>query len=312
MPVRVGCVTAPRIGAALLTIALGLSLAGCATGPGGDDAARAAVNDFVTAIHDGDGEAALELSTTSIDDVACAGLLTETSMAAPEVGDVVVNGSTGLAKVEYAAADGDVSLSLELELASDGWRVVLPESFRIRTPVPPATVAQVDIEDACTLRGVDGYFQTIALPGSYSLYLSDPVGVFPKVLGRAAVPQTAPEAVYFQGFAPEIERQITSNLLAVQIQDEMFTCIESGFTGTHCPDGLPVADESQDVSRSGDLVSDAIPRADVFSDDGEVWRFESDPLQFRIQVNGVLVDVPFTYTGRVELDSDGDITAVFD
>jgi hypothetical protein len=50
----------------------------------------------------------------------------------------------------------------------------------------------------------------------------------------------------------------------------------------------------------------------VFSDDGKTWRFETDPSQFRIQVNGALVDVPFTYTGSVTLSNDGDITAQFD
>lgn len=297
-------------------MAMGLSLTGCAAGGGGDDA-RTTVETFMTALNDGDGDAALALSTTSRDDVACTDLLAETLIAVPEVGDVVVNGSTGLAKVDYVPAGErvSVSLDLELQLTSGQWKVVLPESFRIRTAAPPATVAQADIQEVCTLRPVDGYFETIALPGSYRVWVSDPTGVFSqKVLGYAIVPQATADAdaEYVDVFASDIEREITSNLLAVQIQDEIFTCIESGFTSSHCPEGLPTADESQDLSRPGDLVSDAIPRADVFSEDGETWRFESDPLQMRIQVNGAIVEVPFTYTGGVTLNDKGDITAVFD
>lgn len=306
------------LGAALLAATIGLSITGCATGGNPTDDARTAVDAFMTALNDRDGEAALDLSTTSIDDVACPGILDETLIAAPEVGDVVVNGSTGIAKVEYVPSleRVPVSLTLELRFTSGEWKIVLPESFRIRTPAPPETVVQADIEEACTLRPVDGYFETIALPGTYSIYLSDPIGLFYRVLGWSSVPQTSPDAgaEYMAGdeFASDVEREITSNLLAVQIQDAMFACIESGFTGTHCPEGLPAADESQDVSRPDDLVTHAVPRSDVFSEDGETWRFESDPLQFRIQVNGALVDVPFTYTGVVTLNNDGDITAQFD
>ena len=304
------------LGTALLTAAIGLSMTGCTFGGNRTDDARTAVDAFMTALNDGDGNAALDLSTTSIDDVPCPGLLAETSIGGPEVGDVVVNGSTGIAKVEFIQGGDDVSLSLELQLTSGEWKIVLPESFRIRTPAPPETVVQADIEEACTLRPVDGYFETIALPGLYSVYLSDPIGVFSQeTLSWSRVPQTSPDAgadVALDAFASDVEREIASNLLAVQVQDAVFTCIESGFTDTRCPDSLPVADESQDLSRPGDLVSESAPRSTVFSDDGKTWRFETDPSQFRIQVNGALVDVPFTYTGSVTLNNDGDITAQFD
>ena len=300
-----------RLVPALLLASLAAGgLAGCLpTGNGGG--ALSTAEAFIQALDDGDAAAAIALTTTDRSDFACE---LEPSVAGAELGDVVENGDTAIAKFTYAVFGEFTTESLELERVGSEWKIVLPDDYRIEVPLEADVVVEATFEDDCVLRPVDGVLELRALPGYYSVTLRDPSGVFgSSTLGFAAVPD-AGTVQYLEGheqFIEPVEREIAANLLQVPINDALYACIENHFAGGSCPDGLPAGDEDQAIDRPFELISGDPRAVDISSADGETWRFSTNTQTLQIQVSGVLTSVPFTYSGIITVD-DGDLVPVFD
>ena len=294
-----------------LTIVLAATvLSGCVpTGPG----AREATEAFFTAVGDGDAAAAIALTTSSPTDFACTEF--EPNLAAFELGEVAENGDTAVAKVSYAVFGEPITESVTLTKASGEWLVELPDSYRIIVPIEPDVVVAATFEDECELSPVDGELEFLALPGAYSVILRDPTTVFSSsVLGFVAVPDatTVEYLEDFDDYIRPVDRDIAANLLQVGINDAVNACIESHFVGDTCPDGLPAGDAEQDVSRYPDIYSDFARAVDIYSPDGEKWHFTTSEATLLIQVNGVLTQVEFSYSGVISVDDSGDLVPVFD
>jgi hypothetical protein len=295
------------LGAALVAVAL----TGCAPGGGAREAAEA----YLEALSSRDVAAAIALTTSPASDFACPDA--DTSIGGEKIGEVVENASTATAEVSYNVGENEISETLELVKGDDGWRVRLSDSHSVTVPVPENVVVAATLEeylydDACPIEPVDGEFRFLALPGTYSVALHDPSGIFSWVT-TANVLVPADDTVDFsEPFPGPNDMEIAANLLEVDTGRAAFDCIASHFAGDTCPDDIPAGDQGQAVDRPFELISGTPRAVDIYSPDGETWHFTTDTQDFQIQVDGVLTSVPFSYSGVLALDDDGQLIAVFD
>jgi hypothetical protein len=295
------------IAGALVSVAL----AGCSPAGGAREAAAA----YLEALGNRDIAGAIALTTSPASDFACPEA--DTSIAGEKIGEVVENGSTATADVSYYVGEDKISETLELVDEGDGWRVRLSDAHNVDVPVPPnvvvaALVQEYLYDDACPIEAVDDTFRFLALPGSYSVSLFDPSGIFSwRTTGRVLVPEQ--DSVEFtEGFPGPNDREIAANLLAVDISRAIEDCIASHFAGDTCPEGTPPGDESQAVDRPWELVIGEPRASDIYSPDGETWHFTTSAGTMLIQIDGVVTPVTFDYSGTLALDDGGQLIAVFD
>lgn len=295
------------IAAALASV----TLVGCAPAGGARDAAAS----YLEALSNRDVAAAIALTTSPASDFACPDA--DTSIAGETIGEVVENGSTATAEVSYHVGGDEISETLELVREDDGWRVQLSDSLNVYVPVPPNVVitAFVDeylYDDACEIEAVDGTFRFLTLPGSYSVTLRDPSGIFSWFTSGSVVAPLQDTVEFTEQFPGPNEKETAANYLAVDIARAIDDCIASHFAGDTCPEGTPAGDETQAVDRPWELVTGEPRALDIYSPDGETWHFTTTQGTMLIQVDGVVTNVTFDYRGTLALDEDGQLIAVFD
>jgi len=310
--------------AALLLV----GLAGC--GPNDAAGAAAVETAFLEALADGDGEAALALTTLSEDDITCMDMVSNyedltVGITIPEVDGATVSGDTAEVKFHYtmviSSQAPDIYGTHTLVRDGDSWLIELPEYYSISATLPTDVVAQISVgnfgaEPACLDYPSDGSYTLFALPGKYTLSATDPKDVFNRGgFGTEFVVSDIEELGGTQqvSYIQNGEREQVAIDIKNALIDYVERCAESGFIDTYCPEGLPKPDGSITVDEWWPARFSGYP-ADVavFSEDGLTWRFTASGENFLFQRNGTAETFPMSYAGFVTRDPAGTITVVPD
>lgn len=311
----------PRTSLAAATLALVLvSLTGCSLG-GSDPAATEEA--FFKALGAGDGEAALALTTLSMDDVECPAVVSQygelgPGIAAAEVGDVSIDGDTAAVDFTYSVVSGseEIKVTGTHTMVRDGseWRIEVPESYRIRASVADDVVAQLSIrsglDEVCAEPG--NSIDIFAFPGNYDLAVSDPSGLFDNSDARASaiVTDDGEAESHAVSFISEGEREQLAIDIRNVLIDSINDCASSSFVDADCPDGLPEVGGSITVGVT--KFTDFPPSIEVTSEDGAAWRFTASGSSFVFARDGVEETVPMVYSGSVKRGGDRKVELVLD
>ena len=315
---------------AVLPIAV-LLLAGCApttqnTTDPDVESVIAVETAFLDALVEGDGNAALALTTLSVDEVTCAALFTDYAdlrygVSRPEVAKATISGEAATVEFSYwltiDVRDEQVSATHTLVRDGDEWLIEFPEEYRIVGTFPDDVVAEAgftrvtdpsDTELECVGSPVDGVYEVMALPGRYIAIASDPSDVFYQ--SDAFVWITVYDgAESGQPLELPYEDPNGINIVRAQVRDELNLyverCVASGLTGPDCPSGIPAPEGL--VSTTDRLQLDNIT---LFSDDGETWRFRASGQSFLFERNGAIEDHEMYYTGTVTHDYDNELYVI--
>ena len=311
----------PAIAVAVVGVLAGCSAAPsppATTAPGSDPATVA--HSFLRAIADGNFATALSLSTSSASDFPCDGMVADggdrVGLAAPVVTSVEVDGSSATAEVTYHAFR-DVQETLDLDLVDGSWRVEIPESFRISLTFDAPTIAEVVIDDTCTVPVVGASADIVAWPGSYLIEIVDPTGVlgerFDEFLYMGTFDDGAMgtrDPMTLQA-VPDTAFATVSVTAAALLNDAMDTCFASEFTDPSCPAGVVGADAPID-EKNPPITVGYVVLDRIWTDDGATWRFETTPATLSVSFDGVPTDVEFTTTGTLSVDNQDELVLTVD
>jgi hypothetical protein len=298
-------------------IASVVALVGCApaaTPEPAADGARQAITAFVEALSDGNLADAVELSTSAATDFACTSMVSndaDIAMAAPAVVSVEENGDTATAQVTYSAPS-EQSEQFDLVREGEHWLVELPDSFELVIGFDAPVVADLVIDDDCTVPVEDSKTTLRAWPGTYRIDIVDPTGV----LGRTeqmlyAVPGASITGVDGDPSSlpavPEgdlsVLRAESSSLLSTALAE----CIAADFTAADCPAALVGATPIDGAVPTGEY--NTIDR--LWTDDGRQWRFETGIGTIETTAGGAAQQVAFSYAGTLGTARDGALTLQF-
>jgi hypothetical protein len=254
------------------------ALSACAPGgsdPLGPQAVEAA---FLAALSDGDGNAALALTTTKRADLDCPDIVGDYGalsggIGGAEAGDATTDGDTATVEFSYSVATTtggavEASGTHTLVRADGGWRIELPDDYRI----------------------------TAALPTDASA--TTPLGRDSRV-----------EVDYIDDSAREQAATEIRNALIPLVED----CAASDFAASSCPVGLPEPDAAVTLAeRPSDRFTDFPRVAGISSDDGRTWRFTAGGESFAFLRGGVPETFPMEYSGAVTAADDGTLQLVLD
>lgn len=306
-------------GAALI---LGASLlSGCAAS-GADRSGPSAVEEaFLQALADGDGDAAVALTTLDRDDVSCWNLISDyesysVGIATPnDVEDAKVDGNTATVEFHYTMVSNqakaqEVTGEHSLVLEDDRWLIEFPEEYRIVASVPADIVADVGFREIGTTDGAldcresipnGGSYEVIALPGSYSLETDDPTGVFRTAVepARVMVSDAAPSGETIELNADDSDRELKEIEVRNALAGVVGECVTSDFANS-CPERLPSPADGITLGRTyPDRYTDYPTVTRIYSDDAETWRFEAGEQDFLFQWDGVETRFPMEYSGQI-------------
>ena len=312
---------------ALLAV-LALSLSGCNAAPAetNSDAKDAVAVEaaFLKALVDGNGEAALALTTLDEDEISCPELISEYAdrqipIILGKAGKAAVDGDT--ATVGYSYSVSVDTLAIEkvtgkhtLVRDGDSWLIEFPKEYRITATLADDVVGQVGVGAtgvggldnlACVESNADGPYEQIALPGAYTLITSDPTGVFEQAeSGTFVSVSDRPDSGTSRelNYITDNHRDYVAIFVEELLRPYVDRCAASGFTDPDCQDGLPVP--TGPVS-----ISDHIQNAgvEVWSTDGATWRFTAGGERYLFAVAGGITEVEMYYTGTIALDASGQI-----
>lgn len=307
---------------ALLAV-VAIALTGCSQAAPGKpasteaDAVIAVETAFLEALVDGDGEAALALTTMTRDELACTALIDDyarmqVSPILAEVGTASVDGDTATVDFTYSVAIDqaieEISGTHTLLREGDSWVIEFPEEYRIDGTLGADVVGQVGVMPAkapyepyeCIAPAVDGLYEVIALPGSYAVISSDPSGVFynsEKGTRIAVYDAEEPEAPQELNYIEDNDRDLVASNVRDALKPFIDACAASGFTDPTCQDGLP-APQGQ-VTAPDRLPLDGI---EIFSEDGQTWKFRAGGDDYLFQGTGGIEKFEVYYSGTVTSD----------
>ncbi|MFG6445649.1 hypothetical protein ACFXQA_10315 [Microbacterium sp. P07] len=231
-----------------------------------------------------------------------------TSIAAPEVRSIQVDGDNATAEVAYRNPAEQVE-QFEMERADGQWRVVLPDSFRLEVGFDAPVVAEIVIDDDCRVPVQDAAASILAWPGNYRITVVDPSGVLDRTehfLYR--VPDAAVTGLDIDPAAipavSELELVTVQAAAVGPLKEMMNDCLASGLVGPDCPSGLKGATAAEDARATGDFA--VIDR--VWSEDGERWLFETGTGSIDVTRGGSAETSEFRYTGVLGAEADGTLT----
>jgi hypothetical protein len=307
------------------------ALSACAPGgsdPLGPQAVEAA---FLAALSDGDGNAALALTTTKRADLDCPDIVGDYGalsggIGGAEAGDATTDGDTATVEFSYSVATTtggavEASGTHTLVRADGGWRIELPDDYRITAALPSGVVAEASVggtaenAGACAANVLGGELDIVALPGSYDLDVGDPTGVFGSAVSTTTEVVVADgrdsrvEVDYIDDSAREQAATEIRNALIPLVED----CAASDFAASSCPVGLPEPDAAVTLAeRPSDRFTDFPRVAGISSDDGRTWRFTAGGESFAFLRGGVPETFPMEYSGAVTAADDGTLQLVLD
>ncbi|MEV7694356.1 hypothetical protein AB0N73_13620 [Microbacterium sp. NPDC089189] len=311
-----------RAGRVLIAAGIGAALLLTACAPRGDgsdggsspDDAETTLMTFLRALADGELSTALAMSTWQESDFACrsltADLELDSSIAAPEIDAITVDGDRADAEVTYRLPS-EVTEQISLERVDDRWLVVPPEGWRIEVGFDGPTVADVMIEDDCALPVRDGRAESIAWPGNYTMTVVDPSGVterWEELLYRVPDGQHIgtddPAAL---PAVPELAVNVLQSEIGSLLTAALDDCVASGLTGPTCPPELRGATPTGAAPGTGYVFLDR-----VWTDDDETWRFATQPGTLDVVRDGQPVTASFVYQGTLGVDASGELTIAVD
>jgi len=299
---------------------------------GADSGDPAAVEaDFLDALSNGDGLAALALTTTARADLDCPDIVSDYGtlsggIGGAVVGETTIDGDTATVEFTYSvltalAQPVEVSAAHTLVRADGGWRIELPEEYRISATLPADVVAEASLDGtaaaagACAVTVADGAIDIVALPGSYDLDVRDPTGVFGSAAFTSAdilVSDEAHDPVAVDYIDAATREQAATNIrnALIPLVEE---CVAGNFVSSSCPEGLPVPDGSVTLApRPSDRFSDFPTVTTISSDDGQTWRFAAGGQTFSFLRAGAPETFPMEYSGAVKLSATGTLELVLD
>ena len=301
---------------------LAIGLAGCAqsapdSGPSETDEVAAVEAAFLEALTEGDGDAAVALTTLNEGDLGCTQTISDyadlrVGIILAEAGTAVVDGDTATAKFTYSLLVDQVMTEITgshtLVRDGDSWLIEFPDEYRIAGTLGADVVGQVGIMPAaapqepytCTAAAVDGTYEIVALPGVYTLITSDPTGVFYNSESGSFVsvydveePSTPAELNYIA----DDDRDLVANHIRDALEPFIDLCAASGFTDPICQDGLPVP--KGPVTAPDRLPLDGI---EIFSEDGLTWKFRAGGEDYLFQGANGIEKFEVYYSGTVTSD----------
>jgi len=307
-----------------LLVVLAVGLTGCSTaaptpadGPSEVDDVVAVETAFLDAVIDGDGEAALALTTLDEDDLTCTALITDysslqVSPILPDVGTAAVEGNTATVDFTYSVVIDQVIEEITgthtLVREGDDWLIEFPDEYRIDGTLGEDVVGQAGVMPAkapqkpysCSAAAVDGTFDLIALPGTYAVVTSDPTGVFynSEYATFVSVYDAAePELPQELNYITDDDRNLVADHIRDALEPYMDLCAASGFTDPTCQDGLPVPQGP--VTAPDRLPLDGI---EIFSEDGLTWKFRAGGEDYLFQGANGIEKFEVYYSGTVTSD----------
>jgi len=308
---------------ALLTV-LAVTLAGCSAeapdaGPTEADDVVAVETAFLDALVDGDGEAALALTTLDEDDLTCAAMVTDfktlrLGIVLAEVGTASVDDDAATVDFSYsvAASTGLQNVSGTHTLVRDGdsWLIEFPDEYRINATLGQDVVGQAGIMPTkapfepyqCLAPAVDGVYEVIALPGRYAVITSDPTEVFynseyATVVSVYDNDSAEPEQPQELTYITDENRDLVANHIREALEPYIDLCAASGFTDPTCQDGLPVPQGP--VTAPDRLPLDGV---EIFSEDGLTWKFRAGGEDYLFQGANGIEKFEVYYSGTVSSD----------
>ena len=303
-----------------LAAALASVLAGC-TQPGGDDAVRDVVEEYLALLEDGKAEAADALDTYDPSATRCPELFTdEVYGTVPDrptdlrITGVTVN--TNDARVEATIDLGDrddVEVTFRLVPKGDTWLIDNPNDesgFETDGVVVVGSFdpGEVTVQGRCALALRDaadvGLAYTGVYPGAWTVEYTDPAGV------AAAEPATVVVLGTLRQMQPSGEPRDNRVELAPEVSAEALAavddavralveaCVAEGLTGPSCAPGVA----SRITAPPTGIELGEGPA--TIEDSGEGWRFvASIPVTW--QDGTEFKDTTLTYHGGVVIDDDG-------
>ena len=315
-----------------LVALLALGLTSCSTtapagGPSEADDVVAVETAFLEALVDGNGEAALALTTLGENDLTCAAVVSDYAdlhigVIKPKVGEASVDGDTATVEFSYSmiitAAVEEISGTHTLVRDGDSWLIDFPEEYRIRATVSPDVVVEAGIlpngsgsidERVCTAPAVNDTYELIALPGRYMVGTSDPTGVFHRseYVTSVSVYDTDKPVTPLLDYIQDSERLNKAAQVRDLLAPYVDRCAASGFTDPTCQDGLPIPEGPVSISDHPGTEN-----ISIFSKDGLTWQFQAGGESFLFQRNGGIEAVEMYYTGTVLGDGTLYVTITVD
>lgn len=333
---------ARRVGATIIAAAIVGVLAGCTSDPPpptpGEEVTAAATA-FLMALSEGNEATALGMTTSSLDDFACASMVQDGLVGEiedPVVTSVVVDGTHATAGISYSDSWADLNspgianlTTLSLEKSGDRWLVVLPETYRIDIEFDARVVAIATIErtfrhgedsPTCDVRVRDARASFPAFPGIYLVTIEDPTGAvryqdttvhvnLVRVGGAELAPLkgTAQPEFSLNTTTRTIEDWLTSNIAkCTTIGEDRLAVCPPGTDGAVLlrADGMP---GGVDDALGWWVVLDR-----VWTEDDETWLFSTEPVQATLSRDGVPFILDRSYTGHLEAGKNGYPKAVYD
>lgn len=338
--------SARRAAAGLFAAIIATMLVGCGGDPPPtpEEGATAAVSAFLGALADGNGMAALSMTTSTPDDFACGSMVQngqEPQIASPMVLSVKATEMEATAAVTYQIELGNhydgpkrVAVSLSVEKRGDDWLVILPESYQVSFEADSRLVAVASIQlvtdpDAgsdqtpvtypkCDVRMGDAKVFTPALPGDYRVTLTDPTGMVTYgfqgdlVVSGGGVVNSGVVGVSMPGEYTPLWNAVSDSLWeqlmgCATTQSERPDVCLADFDGADLidEDGLVFSDESRVF-----FFFKGIDR--LWTEDGETWRFATSPQDMPLSRDGVIFALGRTYSGHFKFEDDGQVIAVLE
>lgn len=322
---------ARRSSAVIAAAAIATGLGACSLGPTPEDQAQLAVQTFLDELAAGNATAALDLSTSSRDDFACPVLTEDTDdglLVNPAAGEATVEGDTATVDAEYfATPDGATELTFTAERTAAEWLVVLPDAYRIDLAFDAPTIAVVDIERVtgnagpqnagphsdCQITVTNGHAQTLALPGTYLLNLTDPSGVF--AADRFMTAEVGGPSAPIELPAVDPDRlEFLSRNVSIELGTLFLQCVYEDFDPSlSCPEGTEGVTVAGDPTQVHDalLETDPFTLDQVWTEDERTWLFTTVPLTFNAVRDGEEVPLEVSYSGQLA-DNDGELEIILD
>ena len=308
---------------ALLAV-LAVVLTGCTASA--DNSPAAVELAFLEALDSGDAAAALALTTLDASEVTCTALISDYErlgggILTPEVGEVSIDSDTATVDFSYTVAlSGAVKSTGSHTLVRDGgsWLIEFPEEYRISATISTDVVGHISIaprasdpdqEAECADYPSSGAYELIALPGSYTLDVIDPTGVFDRSrLGTDILVSDSSESgttVQLPYIDPSEFEQAEIDVRNFLI-DYVDSCVESGFVDAYCPDGLPSGTSITVDPNPGKRFTDYPTDIEIVADHGINWNFTAGGEEFLFFRDGVAETFPMSYIGAVIVDPQGE------